>query len=124
MKLAKIVKHCRIDKPSKFKLADFDPARRTRPHYRLEISRLWAAAALAGSVPPSDLLLRSPQGAALAPVASSDRKTNTGCTKQAKNQGDFSDPLTSNCQHHVGKIASRILCFRKTLPRLSLTLVP
>jgi PPK2 family polyphosphate:nucleotide phosphotransferase len=26
MKLAKIVKHCRIDKPEKFKLADFDPA--------------------------------------------------------------------------------------------------
>ena len=26
MKLAKIVKHCRIDKPGKFKLADFDPA--------------------------------------------------------------------------------------------------
>jgi PPK2 family polyphosphate:nucleotide phosphotransferase len=26
MKLAKIVKHCRIDKPDKFKLADFDPA--------------------------------------------------------------------------------------------------
>jgi PPK2 family polyphosphate:nucleotide phosphotransferase len=26
MKLAKIVKHCRIDKPQKFKLADFDPA--------------------------------------------------------------------------------------------------
>jgi PPK2 family polyphosphate:nucleotide phosphotransferase len=26
MKLAKIVKHCRIDKPSKFQLADFDPA--------------------------------------------------------------------------------------------------
>ena len=28
MKLAKIVKHCRIDKPDKFKLADFDPAER------------------------------------------------------------------------------------------------
>ena len=26
MKLAKIIKHCRIDKPEKFKLADFDPA--------------------------------------------------------------------------------------------------
>jgi len=26
MKLAKIIKHCRIDKPDKFKLADFDPA--------------------------------------------------------------------------------------------------
>jgi len=26
MKLAKIIKHCRIDKPGKFKLADFDPA--------------------------------------------------------------------------------------------------
>ena len=26
MNLAKIVKHCRIDKPDKFKLADFDPA--------------------------------------------------------------------------------------------------
>ena len=26
MKLAKIVKHCRIDKPEKFKLADVDPA--------------------------------------------------------------------------------------------------
>jgi PPK2 family polyphosphate:nucleotide phosphotransferase len=26
MKFAKIVKHCRIDKPEKFKLADFDPA--------------------------------------------------------------------------------------------------
>ena len=26
MKFAKIVKHCRIDKPDKFKLADFDPA--------------------------------------------------------------------------------------------------
>jgi PPK2 family polyphosphate:nucleotide phosphotransferase len=26
MKLAKIVKHCRIDKPGKFKLAEFDPA--------------------------------------------------------------------------------------------------
>jgi PPK2 family polyphosphate:nucleotide phosphotransferase len=26
IKLAKIVKHCRIDKPDKFKLADFDPA--------------------------------------------------------------------------------------------------
>ncbi len=26
LKLAKIVKHCRIDKPGKFKLADFDPA--------------------------------------------------------------------------------------------------
>src|SRR5215813_4811459 len=26
MKLAKIVKHCRIDKPEKFKLSDFDPA--------------------------------------------------------------------------------------------------
>ena len=26
MKLAKIVKQCRIDKPEKFKLADFDPA--------------------------------------------------------------------------------------------------
>jgi PPK2 family polyphosphate:nucleotide phosphotransferase len=26
MKIAKIVKHCRIDKPGKFKLADFDPA--------------------------------------------------------------------------------------------------
>jgi PPK2 family polyphosphate:nucleotide phosphotransferase len=26
MKLAKIVKHCRIDKPEKFELADFDPA--------------------------------------------------------------------------------------------------
>ena len=26
MKLAKIVKQCRIDKPDKFKLADFDPA--------------------------------------------------------------------------------------------------
>jgi len=28
MKLAKIVKRCRIDKPGKFKLADFDPAER------------------------------------------------------------------------------------------------
>jgi PPK2 family polyphosphate:nucleotide phosphotransferase len=28
MKLAKIVKRCRIDKPGKFKLADFDPAQR------------------------------------------------------------------------------------------------
>jgi hypothetical protein len=27
MKLAKSVKHCRIDKPGKFKLADFDPAK-------------------------------------------------------------------------------------------------
>jgi polyphosphate kinase 2 (PPK2 family) len=26
MKLAKIVKQCRIDKPERFKLADFDPA--------------------------------------------------------------------------------------------------
>jgi hypothetical protein len=26
MKLAKIIKHCRIDKPQKFKFADFDPA--------------------------------------------------------------------------------------------------
>ena len=26
MKLAKIIKRCRIDKPEKFKLADFDPA--------------------------------------------------------------------------------------------------
>jgi hypothetical protein len=26
MKLAKIIKQCRIDKPEKFKLADFDPA--------------------------------------------------------------------------------------------------
>ena len=26
MKLAKIIKHCRIDKPEKFKLADFNPA--------------------------------------------------------------------------------------------------
>jgi PPK2 family polyphosphate:nucleotide phosphotransferase len=26
MKLAKIIKHCRIDKPDKFRLADFDPA--------------------------------------------------------------------------------------------------
>ena len=28
MKLAKIVKHCRIDKPERFKLADYDPAER------------------------------------------------------------------------------------------------
>jgi PPK2 family polyphosphate:nucleotide phosphotransferase len=30
MKLGKVVKHCRIDKPAKFKLADHDPAERFR----------------------------------------------------------------------------------------------
>jgi len=46
MKLAKIVKHCRIDKPEKFKLSDFDPAQ----SFGLSTDIVKVRAVLAGGV--------------------------------------------------------------------------
>jgi hypothetical protein len=49
---------------------------------------------------------------------------DAGGTEQAKNGGNFGDPLACDCKHHDREISTRRFCFRTPPMVRALTLAP